>query len=79
MTHMNNTVSRDELAALHAVVEDWGRKRRRHCSMFSQPMPEGDRERLHVARRAMAKVHKLFKQGRLVEPPSEQKAAGGPP
>lgn len=65
MIQMDNTVSKEELTALQAVVEDWGKKRRRHCGMFSLPMPQQDRENLHVARRAMAKVHKLFKQGAL--------------
>lgn len=72
MSQMDNTVTREELNALHAVVEDWGKKRRRHCSMFSQPMPEQDRRNLHAARRAMAKVHKLFKQGALAD-----RCAGG--
>ncbi len=76
MSQMDNTVTREELTALHAVVEDWGKKRRRHCSMFSQQMPAKERDTLHVARRAVAKVHKLFKQGALKDQQQPARGAG---
>lgn len=78
MSQMDNTMTKEEIAALLAVVEDWGKRRRKHCRMFSLPMPAKERDTLQVARRAMAKVHKLFKQGALKDQQHQPAGDAGP-
>lgn len=76
LDQMDNTVTRAELAALLDVVEAAGKPRGNVLRLYSHEKVAADRERLRVARRAVHKLHRLFKRGSLQELQVESKPAG---
>lgn len=79
MNQMEYTVTKGELAALLQVVDAAGDRLRSMQQtkrpFFAAEQMTAERERLRVARRAIQKVHKLYKFGVLQEHPQ---TAGAP-
>ncbi len=69
MIQMDCTLSKVELQALQLVMEDVDRRFRARTRSGSVNADHilAERQRLRVARRAVLKVHRLFKQGALVD------------